>query len=128
MSPERIKNEPYSYMSDIWSLGLVLQECATSKYPFYEQSTCIEMAQTILEAKVPELPEGKFSIEFRDFLSQCLRRDPQTRLSAEELLSSPWLQRYDAVSADSARKNVWEWINALQNGQHHQYSNYREAK
>ena len=31
MSPERIKNDPYSYMSDIWSLGLVLQECATGQ-------------------------------------------------------------------------------------------------
>ncbi|RYH05285.1 hypothetical protein EON65_45140 [archaeon] len=29
MSPERIRNRPYSYMSDIWSLGLVLIECAT---------------------------------------------------------------------------------------------------
>lgn len=29
MSPERIRNCPYSFMSDIWSLGLVLMECAT---------------------------------------------------------------------------------------------------
>ncbi len=44
MSPERIQNKPYSFMSDIWSVGLVLQECATGKYPFHEQATCIDIS------------------------------------------------------------------------------------
>lgn len=34
MSPERMKSEKYSYSSDIWSLGLVLMECATKEYPY----------------------------------------------------------------------------------------------
>lgn len=34
MSPERMKSEQYSYSSDIWSLGLVLMECATNLYPY----------------------------------------------------------------------------------------------
>jgi serine/threonine protein kinase len=34
MSPERINNERYSFSADIWSLGLVLVECATGKYPY----------------------------------------------------------------------------------------------
>lgn len=34
MSPERMKSEKYSYSSDIWSLGLVLMECATNAYPY----------------------------------------------------------------------------------------------
>ena len=38
MSPERIQNHPYSYMSDIWSLDLVLMECATGLYPFHEHA------------------------------------------------------------------------------------------
>ena len=49
MSPERIHNCPYSYMSDIWSFGLVMMECATGKYPLPEHSNCIEMAQVCLE-------------------------------------------------------------------------------
>lgn len=34
MAPERMKSEQYSYSSDIWSLGLVLMECATNVYPY----------------------------------------------------------------------------------------------
>lgn len=45
MSPERIKNKPYHYSSDIWSFGLTLLECATGQYPIHQHNNCIEMAQ-----------------------------------------------------------------------------------
>lgn len=34
MSPERIRNESYSYPADIWSLGLALLECGTGEFPY----------------------------------------------------------------------------------------------
>lgn len=34
MSPERIRNESYSYPADIWSLGLALFECGTGEFPY----------------------------------------------------------------------------------------------
>jgi serine/threonine protein kinase len=34
MSPERIEGKPYSFPADIWSLGLVLVEAATGRYPY----------------------------------------------------------------------------------------------
>lgn len=49
MSPERIRNKPYSYASDIWSLGIVLIQCATGEYPYPETSTYIEV-NTALES------------------------------------------------------------------------------
>ena len=33
MSPERVDNNNYSYNTDIWSLGLILIECATAQTP-----------------------------------------------------------------------------------------------
>lgn len=112
MSPERIRNQPYSYMSDIWSFGLVLMECATGDYPFLQHANCIEMAQTILDADVPELTD-KFSPEFRDFLKQCLNREPNLRLPAEVLLGAPWLIQYGATSPEGATKIVHRWIQKL---------------
>lgn len=109
MSPERIKNRPYDYMSDIWSLGLVLIECATGKYPFDERANCIEVAQTIIDADLPELPRS-FSRAFRDFLYPCLQKDPERRQSAEQLLNSQWLTQFGAVSRDAAVNNVLRWI------------------
>lgn len=112
MSPERILNQPYSYMSDIWSFGLVLMECATGQYPFHQHTGCIAMAQTILDADVPELKEP-FSPEFRDFLKQCLNRDPNLRLPAEVLLFAPWLIQYGATSPERATEIVREWIEQI---------------
>lgn len=34
MSPERIRNDGYSYPADIWSLGLALFECGTGEFPY----------------------------------------------------------------------------------------------
>ncbi|XP_031477672.1 mitogen-activated protein kinase kinase 3 isoform X2 [Nymphaea colorata] len=34
MSPERIRNESYSYPADIWSLGLAIFECGTGEFPY----------------------------------------------------------------------------------------------
>ena len=49
------------------------------EYPFHEHNNCIEVAQTILDADIPELP-NRFSSQFRDFLKQCLHREPERRL------------------------------------------------
>lgn len=34
MSPERLKGEAYYKDTDIWSLGLVILECALNRFPF----------------------------------------------------------------------------------------------
>ncbi len=34
MSPERIKGESYSFNSDVWSLGLLLVQCAIGRFPY----------------------------------------------------------------------------------------------
>jgi serine/threonine protein kinase len=110
MSPERIRNQPYSYQSDIWSFGLVLMECATGRYPLDECSNCIDMAQTILDSEIPPLPRRYFSEEFIDFVDLCLRRDPKLRPPAEVLLTAPWLTKHHVSSYDDAVGNVHEWI------------------
>jgi serine/threonine protein kinase len=115
MSPERIKNRPYSYASDIWSFGLVMQECATGHYPFQEHTNCIEMAQTILDTDIA-FPRGDFSPAFLSFVEQCLHRDPDQRLPAEVLLGAPWLQQHGASSYEGASATVRGWIQSLRSG------------
>lgn len=38
LSPEIIENKPYSFKSDIWSLGVLLYEMCTHKPPFTAES------------------------------------------------------------------------------------------
>lgn len=87
-------------------------ECATGEYPFEEQANCIEMAQTILDTEVPPLP-SHFSASFREFVKQCVHRDPSQRLPAEVLLGSPWLQQHGSTSYEHAVENVESWIISL---------------
>lgn len=109
MSPERIRNEPYGFMSDIWSCGLVLMECATGRYPFHEQANCIEMAQLILDVDSLDLP-SQFTPKLRDFIGQCVNKNPLNRLPAEVLLGSPWLLENGATSYENSVENVRNWI------------------
>ncbi|CAN0009984.1 unnamed protein product [Pylaiella littoralis] len=91
MSPERIKNEKYSYSSDVWSLGLVLMECATKEYPFRGEMTAIDLVQTIVDAPAPELDPSRFSTELCRFVAECLQKKPEDRTPTEALLGSPWV-------------------------------------
>ncbi len=114
MSPERIRNQPYSYLSDIWSFGLVMMECVTGLYPFNDShSNCIEMAQTILDCAVPKLSPHNYSPALIDFIESCLQRDPLRRPSAELLLSAPWFSESGATSYDTSVDNVYAWIHGM---------------
>ncbi len=60
----------YSYSSDLWSLGLILFELSTGKYPYSLSGGYIEIIQNIVMLGSPVLPEAEeYSFEFRDFLS-----------------------------------------------------------
>jgi mitogen-activated protein kinase kinase 1 len=111
MSPERMQSEPYNYKSDIWSLGIVLIECATGCYPYKERGVgLIEMVQNILEQAEPNVDPTCFSAEFREFLSHCMKKDAEQRLPADILLASPWLQNNGANDITNAVEIVRQWL------------------
>ncbi|WIA39746.1 hypothetical protein OEZ86_005805 [Tetradesmus obliquus] len=93
MSPERLENKPYNFKADIWSLGLVLVECLTGRYPFEAGAAGgpMELIIHVLQDEVPLPPPGAISEPCRDFLSSCLARDPARRPPASALLGHPWL-------------------------------------
>jgi len=112
MSPERISGKSYSYDSDLWSLGLLLIECALGEYPYKSTSKepmgFWELLDFIVKSPVPDLPQNKFSPEFADFIGQCLQKDPEERPSAIELQSHPFIKKY----ADDDF-NMEEYLNSI---------------
>lgn len=108
MSPERISGGKYGYKSDIWSLGLVLLECATGKFPFSppEQdegwTNVYELMVTIVDGPPPCAPSDQFSPEFCSFISACVQKDPENRLSAHELMNHPFVNMYEDLHVDLA--------------------------
>ncbi|KAK2412434.1 mitogen-activated protein kinase kinase [Trifolium repens] len=99
MSPERINGSQcgYNYKSDIWSLGLILLECAIGRFPYTppDQSktweSIFELIETIVDKPPPTPPSEQFSAEFCSFISACLQKDPANRLSAQELMELPFI-------------------------------------
>ncbi|KAI3864473.1 hypothetical protein MKX03_003845 [Papaver bracteatum] len=107
MSPERISAGTYGYKSDIWSLGILLLECATGEFPYTPQEeegwiSFYELLEAIVEHPPPCAPSDKFSPEFCSFISSCAQKDPTKRPSARELLHHPFINMHEDADVDLA--------------------------
>ncbi|XP_054783198.1 mitogen-activated protein kinase kinase 4-like [Prosopis cineraria] len=97
MSPERINTDindgQYdAYAGDIWSLGVSILEFYMGKFPFPvgRQGDWASLMCAICMSQPPEAPPTA-SMEFRDFISRCLQRDPSRRWTASRLLMHPFI-------------------------------------
>jgi mitogen-activated protein kinase kinase 1 len=110
MSPERVKGEPYSFLCDVWSVGLSIAEAAIGQYPFENlKGNTFALCQAIANgtaAPAWHLAPRPPSAELKDFVSQCLR-PVQSRPSADTLLSHPFL----ALAANLEPAAAGYWMN-----------------
>ncbi|BBM99293.1 mitogen-activated protein kinase kinase 3 [Marchantia polymorpha subsp. ruderalis] len=102
MSPERINNECYSYPADIWSLGLALLECGTGEFPYNANKGPVNLMLQVMYDPSPSPPADRFSWEFRSFVDACLAKEAEARPTAEQLLSHPFIQKYENEQVDLA--------------------------
>jgi len=95
MSPEVIVApngaSGYDHKADIWSLGITAIEMAETKPPHYDINP-LRVIFVIPNRTPPTLKEPtKWSSEFVDFVTLCLRKNATERPSAAELLSHPFI-------------------------------------
>ncbi|WOG94314.1 hypothetical protein DCAR_0313607 [Daucus carota subsp. sativus] len=108
MSPERISGSTYDYKSDIWSLGLVILECAIGRFPYIQSEEQLgapsfyELLEAIVRSPVPSAPADQFSPEFCSFVSSCIQKDPVDRSSAVDLLDHPFIKKFEDKDIDLA--------------------------
>ncbi|PON41579.1 GPCR kinase [Parasponia andersonii] len=102
MSPERIRNDNYSYPADIWSLGLALFECGTGEFPYTATEGPVNLMLQILEDPSPSPSKRNFSPEFCSFIEACLQKDADARPTAEQLLSHPFITKHVDAQVDLA--------------------------
>ena len=90
LSPEIVQNQPYSYKSDVWALGVLLYEMCTLRLPFQALSIH-SLAVMIMKGEYSPLPEG-LSKEIRALVGSLLTLDPLQRPSVSEVLTNPILE------------------------------------
>ncbi|KAJ4765753.1 Mitogen-activated protein kinase kinase kinase A [Rhynchospora pubera] len=91
MAPEVVRREKQGKTADIWALGCTVIEMATGQSPWQDVRDPISAMQRIgLSHEVPLVPSW-LSLEAKDFLSKCFRRDWRQRWSCKKLLQHPFI-------------------------------------
>lgn len=88
---ETMKDTPYDYKADIWSLGITLIEMAQIEPPHHELNPMRVLLKIAKSDPPTLLAPSKWSAEFRDFLKVTLDKNPETRPSAAQLLGHPFV-------------------------------------
>ena len=96
VSPEIIKEHPYTSAADIWSAGVLLYAMVLGSLPF-DSDNLGDLLRKILEDSVP-LPES-LSRDLRDLLQKMLIKDPVKRIRLEDVKKHPWLQDFNGLEA-----------------------------
>lgn len=84
MSPEVIKQSSYNTKADIWSTGIMAIELAEGEPPYADLHP-MKVLHLIPRNPPPQL-SPTYTSAFRDFVAQCLTRDPAKRPTAAALL------------------------------------------
>ncbi|KAG9146267.1 hypothetical protein Leryth_007967 [Lithospermum erythrorhizon] len=92
MAPEVITNEESgcNLAVDIWSLGCTMLEMATSKPPWSQYGRVAAIFKIGNSEELPEVPKH-LSDDAKDFIRQCLQRNPFQRPAATTLLQHPFV-------------------------------------
>uniref|UniRef100_A0AAY4BSE1 non-specific serine/threonine protein kinase n=1 Tax=Denticeps clupeoides TaxID=299321 RepID=A0AAY4BSE1_9TELE len=88
---ETMKDAPYDYKADIWSLGITLIELAQIEPPHHELNP-MRVLLKIAKSEPPTLEQpSKWSQHFKDFLKKSLDKNPETRPNTSQLLEHPFV-------------------------------------
>jgi NIMA (never in mitosis gene a)-related kinase len=84
-SPEVVQNRPYSFASDVWSLGTIIFQTMTIKIPF--QSLNINQLFNLIPHQESSSLSSYFSLELRKVVTRMIIKDPSSRLALSSVLS-----------------------------------------
>jgi NIMA (never in mitosis gene a)-related kinase len=85
LSPELIQHIPYSYKSDIWSLGVLLYEMTTLKMPFEGRN--LAMLAYRIQKGIYEKLSDCWSTDLKELIYSLLNVDPDKRPDIKDILS-----------------------------------------
>ena len=96
ISPEIVQNEPYSFKSDIWSLGVLLYELIALKYPF-DASSLPKLMIKIMKGQYMKIKDKNFSTELKNLVYMILNVNPDKRPGIKDILDMPIMKNRSAI-------------------------------
>lgn len=84
LSPEIIQNKPYSFKSDIWSLGVLLYELSALKPPF-DGNSIHQLSLNIVRGSYAPVA-NQYSRDLKNLIGQMLSIDPARRPTMAQIL------------------------------------------
>jgi serine/threonine protein kinase len=80
MSPEQVTGELLDGRTDLFSLGIVLYECATGRRPFAGKTSAVILSAILNEAPVaPAVFNPHIPARLQDVINNCLEKDRELR-------------------------------------------------
>jgi serine/threonine protein kinase len=97
VAPEIAKGKPYNTKADIWSLGVVLYAITHGYLPF-------ENAADVFNAS-PQFNQN-LSSDLQQLISKMLTRNPEERISLDELTNHPWVVLLPVKTGETHEKVI----------------------
>ena len=107
VAPEVLKTLPYGKSVDMWSLGVISYLMISGSLPFDDDNDS-EVAR-LIKCEEPTYTRGKWknsSQESIDFTKKLLCKDVSKRMSIEDAIKHPWINKHSKIIKDIRKKNT----------------------
>ena len=98
VAPEVLVRTPYNKQIDIWSIGIILYYMLSGTLPFDDDDDNEEVIAKMIVFIDTKFPKEKWknrSDLVIDFIKQCLNKDPEKRMTIDELINHEWFKSFN---------------------------------